>query len=496
MTIRTFLFASTAALIAGAAQAQSISIGLLSDPDLLDPDRSRTFVGKVVFQSMCDTLVDVDADLNYVPELATAWSLDESETALTFNLREGVVFHDGTPFNAAAVAANFERSLTLPDSLRRTELASVESVEVVDDLTVILHLKAPDSTLMSQLTGQPGMMKSPTAFNNGSDFAQNPVCAGPYVFDSRVQNDRITLTRFADYYEPERYHFDSVTYLPVPDSTVRLANLRSGALQIIERVDPSDLDSMRSDSNVALAEAPSLGWRGLEVNLNADTPMANDLRVRQAFDLAIDRDIINQVLGHGVLTPNRQPFAPMHFAYDPEIRADGRDVERARALLTEAGYDRVPVELLFANNTLAQSLMEMIQAMAGEAGFDVSLRATEFSAMQAALAEGNYEVGQAGWAGRVDPDGNFANFIYCDGSLNDTGFCSPEVDRLWTAAKETSDVAARTALYSEAMALVNAEMPYVFLYTEGYSYGLDAALTGFIPHPDGVVRLQDVSFTQ
>ncbi|TPW26579.1 ABC transporter substrate-binding protein [Martelella alba] len=479
---------------ASAALAQDITIGLQDDPDLLDPDRSRTFVGKVVFQSMCDTLVDVDADLKYVPELATRWDLSDDQKDLTFHLRDGVTFQDGTPFNAEAVKANFDRSMTLEGSLRKAELISVDNVEVIDPLTVTLHLKAPDSTLMSQLTGQPGMMLSPTAFAK-DDFAQNPVCVGPYKFQERVQNDKIVLEKDPTYYDADHFHFDTVTYMPVPDATVRLANLRSGAFQLIERVAPSDVASVKNDPELGFATVPSLGWRGLEINLNGNSPMAKDVRVREAFDWAIDRDVINQVAGQGLLQPDFQPFSPLHFAYD-DSRSHPRDVEKAKALLKEAGYEHPTVEIIYGNNTLMQQVMELIQAMAGEAGFDVKLKASEFSALQAALADGNFDIGQAGWAGRVDPDGNFSNFALCDSSLNDTGYCSPEVDALFAKARETSDEAERKEYYKQFMDIMMQERPYIFLYNELWAYAYSDKLEGFVPYSDGVIRLKDVSLAQ
>ncbi len=217
-----------------------------------------------------------------MPELATSWDLSDNQKDLTFHLREGVTFQDGTPFDAAAVKANFDRSMTLPDSLRKAELISVDSVEVIDPLTVTLHLKSPDSTLMSQLTGQPGMMMSPTAFAK-DNFSQHPVCVGPHKFKERVQNDKIVLEKDPTYYDAAHFHFDTVTYMPVPDATVRLANLRSGAsFQLIERVAPSDAASVKNDQSLGFATVPSLGWRGLEINLKGDSAIAKD--VREAFD--------------------------------------------------------------------------------------------------------------------------------------------------------------------------------------------------------------------
>ncbi|KOQ18482.1 ABC transporter substrate-binding protein, partial [Achromobacter xylosoxidans] len=149
--------ASVLALAAGAACAQNIRIGLQEDPDVLDPHRARTYVGRIVFTSLCDKLVDIDPKLHFVPQLATSWSFSPDNKVLTFKLREDALFHDGSKFDAAAAKANLERAMTLPDSLRKGELASVEKVEAPDAATLVLTLKQPDATLLAQLSDRAGM---------------------------------------------------------------------------------------------------------------------------------------------------------------------------------------------------------------------------------------------------------------------------------------------------------------------------------------------------
>ena len=176
---RLSLMALTAGLLMSTAvSAQTLRIGLNEDPDVLDPHRARTFVGRIVFASLCNKLVDITPDLKFTPELATEWQWSDDGKALTFKLRPGVKFHDGEPFNAAAVKANIDRARTLPDSLRKSELTSVEGVEVVDDMTVTLKLSRPDAPLLSQLSDRAGMMMSPKALAS-ADFGQKPVCSGP-----------------------------------------------------------------------------------------------------------------------------------------------------------------------------------------------------------------------------------------------------------------------------------------------------------------------------
>ena len=234
MKKRLLLALAAGLMMTTAASAQTLRIGLNEDPDVLDPHRARTFVGRIVFTSLCNKLVDITPDLKFTPELATEWQWGDDGKSLTFKLRPGVKFHDGEPLNAAAVKANIDRARTLPDSLRKSELTSVDNVEAVDDLTVKVNLSRADATLLSQLSDRAGMIMSPKALSS-ADFGQKPICSGPYKFVERVQNDRIVLEKFADHWNAKNFNFERIVFQPIPDTTVRLANLRSGNLDLIER---------------------------------------------------------------------------------------------------------------------------------------------------------------------------------------------------------------------------------------------------------------------
>src|SRR6476620_8725110 len=228
------------ALLLGAAalasQAQTLRIGLAEDPDVLDPSLARSFVGRVVFSALCDKLFDIDEKLAIVPQLATGYEWSADGKALTLKLRQGVTFHDGEKFDAAAVKFNIERHKTMAGSNRRGELAPVTSVDVVDPMTVRVNLAAPFSPLLAQLTDRAGMMVSPKAAQAAGDkFGSHPVCSGPFKFVERVAQDRIVLERNPNYWNKDAVHFDKVIYTPIRDATVRLANLRSGQLDFIER---------------------------------------------------------------------------------------------------------------------------------------------------------------------------------------------------------------------------------------------------------------------
>src|SRR5436190_7596151 len=306
---------------AAAANAQTLRIGLAEDPDVLDPSMARTFVGRIVFAGLCDKLFDLDEKLNIVAQLATSheWSADNK--SLTIKLRSGVTFHDGEKFDAQAVKYNLERHKNMQGSNRRGELAVVSSVDVVDPSTVRINLAAPFAPLLAVLTDRAGMMVSPKAAEAAGDkFGAKPVCSGPFRFVERIAQDRIVLERFPNYWNKGQIHFDRIVYTSIVDATVRLANLRSGQLDFIERLAPSDVAGVKGDSRFKVAKIVEIGYQGITINVGKSdlaqkNPLGKDARVREAFELSLDRDAIVQVAMEGEAQAGNQWVAPTNKFY-------------------------------------------------------------------------------------------------------------------------------------------------------------------------------------
>ena len=502
-TFKLFATVSCIALsTASAAHAQELRIGLQSDADVLDPDQSRTFVGEIVFTSLCDKLVDITPDLELVPQLATEWSWSEAGDALTFKLREGVTFHDGTVFDAEAVAYNIERSQTLDESRRKSDLASVSGTEVLGPYEIKINLSQPDAGILSEMANRPGMMISPTAAKaEGADFGLAPVCSGPFQFADRVAQDRITLKAFPEYWNASEVHLDSVVFLPIPDTTVRLANLQSGDIQLVERLAATDLTQAEGDASLTVEKATSLGYQGITFNIDngagGDNPWGNDKRLRQALSYAIDREVINQVVFDGAFTPASQPPAPGSPWFVADYPVEARDVEKAKALLAEAGYpDGITLEVQVPNTNEPMQLMQVIQAMASEAGIDVQIAAKEFATLLQDQTAGTFTASQVGWSGYVDPSANLHQFVTTDGNINDAHYSNSEVDSLLNAARATTDTDERMSLYSQARAILADEAPLLYLYHPTWLWAMRSELTGFVPYPDGRIRLEGVRFVE
>lgn len=497
----TALLGATA-LGATPGMAKDLRIALQSDADVLDPDQSRTFVGRIVYASMCDKLVDITPELEIVPQLATAWETSSDGTKITMQLREGVVFHDGTPFNAEAVAANIERSQTLDESRRKSELKSITSTDVTGEYEIVLNLAGPDATLIAQLADRAGMMVSPTAAAAaGADFGLNPVCSGAFKFEERVAQDKIVLTRFDDYWNADAIHFDSVTFLPIPDTTVRLANLQSGDIDMLERLAATDIAQANDDDGLVVDSAVSFGYQGITFNIDngakGDNPWGNDKRLRQALSHAIDRGALNQVVFEGAYAPGNQSFPPNSPWYNTSLPVEGQDLEKAKALLAEAGYpDGIDLEVQVPNSTEPLAVMQVVQAMAAQAGINIQLTSKEFATLLADQSAGDYTASQIGWSGRVDPDGNNHQFVTTDGGINDSKFSHPKMDEMMNKARVLPSSDERKALYDEAMVMMLDELPRLFLYHVTWIWAYNDNMKGFVAYPDGMIRLENVTWEE
>jgi len=495
------LLASLAALTAfvPCAQAQqgaTLRIGMRDDPDILDPTFSRTYVGTVVMTTLCDKLFDFDAKLNIVPRLATGYEWADSKTLL-IRLRPGVQFQNGERFDADAVKYSLERHLNASGSFRRSEIGAMDHVEVVDPLTVRVVMKQAFSPFVAILTDRAGMMLPPKAAEaGGKEFGLHPVCTGPFRFVERVAQDHITLERFAEYWDAARIHYERVTYRIIPDSSIRLANLQAGTLDLTE-IAPLDVEAIKRDSKLALVSVPSLGYGALTINIGnfpkADTPLGRDARVRHAFELTLDREAISQVVFAGTSQPNAQATSPLSPLYVEEVAPPKRDVAKARTLLKEAGVATpFAVPLIVYNTPQGVQTGEVIQSMAAEAGFAVQVNAMEFGTALATVQRGDYMITLGGWSGLLDTDSNAWSFLHTGGALNRAGYSNPQVDALLDRARTVSDINERRDAYAGVWQQESKDLPLIYLYTPRNIVGLSRNVAGFTLLADGLLRLQDV----
>ncbi|MGH7152553.1 MAG: ABC transporter substrate-binding protein, partial [Acetobacteraceae bacterium] len=410
----------------------------------------------------------------------------------------GVKFQDGEPFDAEAVRANLERYRAAAYSVRKSELKPVTAIEVVDPHTVRLILSQPYAPLIAVLSDRAGMMAAPEVIAKaGLDFYMHPVCAGPFSFVERVPQDHITLQRFPGYWNAGAIHVDRIEFHPIADSSVRLIGVQTGQLDMAEEIAPTDAAKVRDNPRMKLASVTALGYEAMLVNLGngtgANTRLAHDPRVREAFEAALDRNIINQVAASGLFVPDNQSELPTSPYFNTQLPVPPRDVAKAKALLQQAGVDHLTVELRTLNTPLDMQIGQIIQSMEAEAGIDVKIQAGETNANIAAYKSGDFQTALTIWSGRSDPDFNITQYLSCDGFQNWIKYCSSTFQTLLDKARATTDPAARQDLYHQVAATYIADRPMLFLFHMTWLYALNRQLSGFTPVPDGLIRPQGLT---
>jgi peptide/nickel transport system substrate-binding protein len=302
----------------------------------------------------------------------------------------------------------------------------------------------------------------------------------------------MVFERFAEYWNKDNVFIDRVVFLPIIDATVRLANLKSGGLDLIERVLATDIKDVQSDSRLVLSTAPELGYLGLTINTNNDKSKGGltNVKVRQALDLSIDREALNQVAFNGEFTPGNQWVSPSHPYYQQSSPVRPRDIEKAKALLKEAGVSLpVPIDYMAPKGSEYEAVAQVVQSMAAEAGFDIKIRLVEFATSFKQVQAGEFQVFQINWSGRIDPDGNSYVFLHSGAPQNDGGYSNPEADKLMEDARLTGDSAARKAIYEKLTKIVLNDEPIIYLYHKKLLFAHTKKLEGYRQMQDGLVRV-------
>jgi len=492
------------------AQKKSLVVALNQDPDILDPSLARTYVGRIIFSQMCEKLYEIDESLRIFPQLAADLpTVSDGGKTITIKLRPGVKFNDGTPMNAESVRYSLDRHLNMKGSNRRSELESINSIEVVDPLTVRLKLKVPFSPLVAILADRAGMPVSPTAATKlGDKFGTSPVCVGPWQFVERIAQDRIVLERSPHYFDKGAAKFDRLVFRIIPDDNVRLANLRSGDIDMMHLVGPTDAANLRKEGKYEVSSVTGIGYSGLTINLrnktgkppqppgDLGTPLANDPRVREALDLSIDRVALNQVAWDGQYTPGCTPISPVSPFADKSRKCPTRDVAKAKKLLADAGLaGGYSFEMMIVNDPQQRRAGEVIQGMAKEAGFNISLKPSEFASALNDNDAGKDQTFLIGWSGRVDPDANIFQFQTCGATLNTTQACDEGLDVILHRAREVSDLSQRTSLYRQAVdKFAFSRRNILYLYHLNYIVAYPKNVKGYKAVPDGLIRIKGVSW--
>ncbi len=486
------------------------------DSTSLDPSRTTEGETFKVTKNLFETIVDFeDGGTEIVEGLAHDWDVSDDALTYTFQLEEGVKFHDGTDFNADAVVANFERWAAGDESMfpyyasmfggfGDDESHVIESVTAEGDSTVVFKLKRPQAPFLKNLAMDMFAIASPTAFEEAGDddFERNPVGTGPFKFVEWKPNDSITIEKFDDYWQEGLPKLDSVVFLSIPDNDARLNALLAGEIDLADGINPSDGAAIEENDELQLIERPSMnvGYLGLTVTRE---PFDNKL-VRQAMNHAIDKQSIIDAFFEGRAEIAVNPMPPSIEGYNEDIPGYEYDPEKAKELLAEAGYAdgfemelwAMPVPRPYMPD--GQKVAEVMQANLADIGITAEIVSHEWATYLDLAEKGEADAFMLGWTGdNGDPD----NFLYVlldednIGSNNYTFFKNDAMHDLFIEAQTEVDQEVRNKLYREAQEIIHEEAPWVPLAHSTPLLAATKDLAGLIPHPTGSDLLAEVHFS-
>ena len=449
----------------------TVTFGLENDVSNLDPMLSGLFVDRNIHYAMYDSLVRVDVKGNIIPWLAEKWTTSTDGKIVTFNLRPGVKYHDGSVFDAASVKWNIERYINTKGSSRTGDLNAVASVEVVDPSTVKFNLKSAFAPLLAALVDRAGMMVSQKVVDAmGADFTLKPFKAGtgPFILTEAVKNDHYTLERNADWWGKDDKgnklpFLDKIIVKPILDGDVRLTNLRTGQVQIINSLAGKDVPATKSDSTLNYQEVGSFAWSSMIPNEAAGF-VFSEKRYVKAVAMAIDRQ---EILDKGPTQGNLGlvgwgPIAPAHFAYDASFKPFPKaDPDGAKKLVSEVGKGALKFELLVSSGDAATlQLAQLIQAELAKADITADIKTQLFNDI-VTLQQAHKHLGMTliGWSGRLDPDGNSYDFVVTGKTNNDSSYSNAKVDDLMNQQRSEADPAKRKTLLQQAQQIFVVDDP-------------------------------------
>jgi len=484
-------------LLAGTSLAQEtfrIAIGV--DADSLDPVQGTTTTIDNIIDYMAQTLIGIDETGALVPLLATEWSTSEDGLTMDLTLREGVVFHDGTPLTADVVVWNFERLLDPNVNVpRRGPYAPIESVEAVDDLHVRLHLSQPAPYMAGALTQTTAAIVSPASIDlegNSYENITHLVGTGPYTFTSRSFGERIVVTRFEDYWG-EKPYYDEVVFHIVPEATTRESLLLSGQVDMIILPPASDIPALEANPAVEVVFGPSN--RTIFIVINTSKPPLDDARVRQALNYAVDKEAIVQGILFGAADVMDAPMAESLFGYT-SIGAYPYDPERARELLAEAGVEPGELTLDFMSPTgrYVQDFpaSQAIANYLADVGITANVRTMDWptyvGTMTQPVDSNETQLHLLGWAPAfMDASQQMLQFQQSQhppAGLATSFYTNPEVEDLIARANATVADAERADLYAQAARLIWEDAPWIFLWVQRFPMVHSADVTNISGLPN------------
>ncbi len=498
--------ASTSPRVASAKQGGVIKIGRVSDADSLDAQKSTLLAAHEVMTNIYDPLVYLDPAGKVYPALALSWQFSNGNKTVTFKLRQGVKFHDGTPFNAAAVKFSVERQLAKETaSPTAWMLGDFDKVDVIDDYTVAYNYKQPFVPLWVGLSYSYCAPISPDAVKKyGDNFGRNPVGTGPFKFVSWEPDKGITLAKNPDHTWASPYfanqgapYLDGAQYLIIPEDATRISALQSGEIDMIHGSDAVPMDKigqLQKMQNVKVVDAPMVGV--VEIYLNTTIKPLNDKRVRKALNYAVDKKKLITLALDGNATPAYSPVASTFAAvYNTDVRTKiGYDVDldKAKALLKEAGVDGgFKVELATFDGALWRRIGEVIKEDLAKIKVDLSIASLPVGELFAKAKDGTSGMYQC-WYTYGEPDIVY-QFLHSGEAFWWDRHVNPDLDKLIEAQRTEFDPEKRKQIFWKIQETVVDEAYWIPLYEGKYFAAMKNYVSGVTIDHLGFHHLQDMS---
>ncbi|MGZ5871256.1 MAG: ABC transporter substrate-binding protein [Bradyrhizobium sp.] len=497
------IFLSTAlgvALFAGAANAQkqggSITVGLELDIPGFDPLKVGVFdtAAETAAAAIFDTLVALDDKGEVQPKLALSWTHADDFKTWTFKLRPGVKFQDGTPFNAEAVKANFDRQKDPANKCRCAfYIAGTHDVQALDELTVVYNLNEPAVNLPALLTTQSSnnVVQSPTAWKTkGDDYNRNPVGTGPYILKSWIAGDRMVLERNPDYWNKGHPYLDRIVLKPLPDAQSRFASLQSGEADIVwdDEYDADNIQKAQKDPKMTVHTYAGSG--AAVYAFNTKVAPFDDVRVRRALVMAIDRKKMSQAITNGLARPASNPYGDGSWVRCKDDGALPNDVEKAKALIKDYGKP-VDFKMIVTATPRGRTIGQVLQQFWKQVGANMEIEQIDQATIVPRAFMRQFQLTPWRIIDLADPDVQmYANF-HTGSPVNLASYSNPELDKLLEHARTTANVEKRTEDYCAISRLINQEAIWFWTFQNTYYAISSARLKGLPKIYSGVIDVSN-----
>ncbi|RNI15431.1 ABC transporter substrate-binding protein [Paracoccus pantotrophus] len=491
----TGMFDASAAL---AQDADTLRIGMRRGLLTFDPHNNGAYGTPLM--NVFDTLVRRTDDGEFVPHLAKSFEQKDDYT-WEFVLHQGIKFHDGSELTARDVKFTLDRVVGDTRLIESPRFSTIKEVKILDPYTVQIITNVPDPVMLNRLIRMGGSIMPEKYFNEvGVDnFTKRPVGSGPYKVAQYNVDQQIILEKFKDYFKGDVSDWDKAVLTILPEASTRVNELITGGMDLVDEVPPSEWARVNGNGNTAIVPGDSTQVIILMVNSNEQFP-TSDVRVRQAIDYAIDDKLIVDKFFQGMGTPTRTHITPGIVGFNEEYYDTYLyDLEKAKELLAEAGYDAgnplsLTLQVPKGRYLLDSELGQLIGAMLQMAGIQVNFEFLENSKyVEVRNNNNNKELMLAGYGNSMFDPFLPLNALNSKTYFERLGYRNERVDQLLDQAEATIDQKARAQMYREAQAILAEELPFIYIYAEQYFTGINTNRIEFAPPSSKDVLIEDMT---